>query len=87
MSSPFYPLPTPTQRTETNIVSSYVINRIDVTPETCAFIALQLYDPEHRFITSMNLAMMGAEYQAWTEDTYLFNWINQQIYAAYPIPE
>lgn len=87
MTTIFYPLPELTQKTEKYIISSYTITRVDVVPNTCAYIFLQLYAPNNTGSGNLSLQMEGEAYQAWTDDSYLLNWINQQIYERYPIPE
>lgn len=87
MTTPAYPLPIPTQRTEKSIISSYTIQRLEVIPNTSAYITVQLYNPDELFVATMNLVLAGEEYQAWKSDDYLLAWIQTQIYLAYPVPE
>ncbi len=86
MTTPVYPLPVPTQRTETSVISSYTIQRLEVVPNTSAYITVQLYNSE-TFISTMNLVLAGEEYQLWKSDDYLLDWIEAQIYLAYPVPQ
>ena len=82
-----YNLPVPTQTTYTSVIASYVIQRTDITPNTSAYITVQLYDSNGGYVANMNMMMEGEAYQLWTNDDYLLAWIAEQIYLQYPIPQ
>lgn len=83
----YVPLPTPTVKTVTNEISSYYIAKVEVVPDTSAFISIQLQDSTQTFVGNMTMLMQGDDYQKWTTDDYLYSWIQQQIYLAYPVPQ
>lgn len=53
------------------------INSLELN--TKANVVVNFYDKQNNFVDQQNLIMEGEDYQNWTTDTYVFNWVCQQL--------
>lgn len=77
-------LPTPTEKKTITVITAFVIQSMNITPNVKADIFISLQTENGLTVDTMRLTMEGEDYQQWTQDSYLISWIETQIYNVYP---